>query len=197
MALRDEDRWVAVARPRGEVLGAISLLDAGEPTTNVGVFELEQAATVWVGNSSTAEAWRRPRWHFGVDFATELLEDADVDRLRSHADRLGYDLDQPHRAVFLLSAVAAALNLREVVTRATTRLGLKGLATTRRDGVVLIVAEDLQWTDLAKTLDPEGEQKARMGVGEVPLGGGEAVPVRRRVRPHPHEIGNRQAGGDL
>ena len=156
---------MAVARPRGEVLGAISLLDSGEPTTGVDVFELEQAATVlgWelLHSRSVAEA-EVALWG---DFATELLEDSDVDRLRSHADRLGYDLDQPHRAVLLLPPVPATINLREIVARATTRLGLKGLATVRRNGVVLVVAEDMQWNELAKALDPEGEGKARMGVG--------------------------------
>ena len=98
---------MAVARPRGEVLGAISLLDSGEPTTGVDVFELEQAATVlgWelLHSRSVAEA-EVALWG---DFATELLEDSDVDRLRSHADRLGYDLDQPHRAVLVLPPVAS------------------------------------------------------------------------------------------
>ena len=82
--------------------------------------------------------------------------------------------------------------------RATTRLGLKGLATVRRNGVVLIVDEDLQWADLAKVLDPEGEGRSRMGVGgRYPLVEVKRSLGGRRVRPDPHEICHRQASGDL
>ena len=82
-AILNVDRWVAVARPRGETLGAISLLDSGKPATGVDLFELEQAAMVlgWelLHNRSIAEA-ELALWD---DFTTESLEDSDVERVRS------------------------------------------------------------------------------------------------------------------
>ncbi|MGO9581455.1 MAG: PucR family transcriptional regulator [Acidimicrobiales bacterium] len=165
VAVFDLDRWVAVARPHGELLGAISLLESGEPATGVDLFELEQAATVlgWelLHSREIAEA-EVALWG---DFATELLEDSDTARVQSHADRLGYDLDQPHRAVLVLPAVPVSEDLWEAVGRATARLGIKFLSTPRPQGVVLIVAEELKWAELARAINSEREGEVRVGVG--------------------------------
>jgi hypothetical protein len=161
----DVDRWVAVASPRGEVLGAISLLDAGGQATGLDLFELEQAASIlgWdlLHSRDVAEA-EVALWG---DFATELLESSDADRVRSHAARLGYDLDQPYRALLVSPSGEAPLDLRDVVTRATARLGVKGLATDRPNGVAVIVAEELSWAELANAVNSECEGRLSIGVG--------------------------------
>ena len=164
-AILDVDRWVAVARPRGETLGAISLLDSGEPVTGVDLFELEQAATVlgWelLHNRSVAEA-ELALWD---DFTTELFEDSDVGRVRSHAHRLGYNLDQTHRAVLVTPPGPVSAELRDTVRRATARLGTECLVTTRSNGVVVVVAYELKWAELARVLRSECGCKVRVGVG--------------------------------
>ena len=161
----DVDRWVAIASPRGEVLGAVSLLDAGGQATGLDLFELEQAASIlgWdlLHSRDVAEA-EVALWG---DFATELLENSDADRVRSHAARLGYDLDQPYRALLVSPSGEARLDLREVVARATARLGVKSLATDRPNGVAVIVAEELSWAELASAVNSECEVKLRIGVG--------------------------------
>jgi hypothetical protein len=164
-AVFDIDRWVAIACPRGEVLGAISLLDAGKRATGVDLFALEQAATVlgWelLHDRNIAEA-EVASWG---DFATELLEDLDVDRVRSHAERLGYDLDQMHRAVLVSPSAPVSMELRNTVRRATMHLGAECLVTTRPSGVVLAIAQELDWTELASVLGPQCGGKVRIGVG--------------------------------
>jgi hypothetical protein len=165
VATFDGDRWVAVACPRGEVLGAISLLETDEQVGGVELFELEQAATVlgWelLHSRNVAEA-EVALWG---DFATELLEDSDSDRVRSHASKLGYDLDQPSRAVLVLAAGPAAPELRDLVAQTSARLGVKGLTSTRPNGVVLIVSQDLKWEEFARVLDLEHDNSVRVGVG--------------------------------
>jgi hypothetical protein len=165
VAVFNVDRWVAVARPRGEMLGAISLLDSGEQATGVNLFELEQAATVlgWelLHNRSIAEA-ELALWG---DFATELLEDSDAARVRSHAQRLGYDLDQTHRAVLVVPSGPVSSDLVEAARKATARLDIECLATTRSSGVVLVVAHELKWSELGSVLSSECGGKVRLGVG--------------------------------
>jgi hypothetical protein len=165
VAIFDVDRWVALACPRGETLGAISLVDPGERATGVDLFQLEQATTVlgweFLHDRNVAEA-EVASWG---DFATELLEDFDADRVRSHADRLGYDLDQMHRAVLVLPSEPASVDLRDIVRRVTARLGIECLTTSRSNGVVLVVAEEPDWVELATALNSECGGKVRMGVG--------------------------------
>ena len=165
VATFDVDRWVAVACPRGELLGAISLLDLGDRATGVELFQLEQATTVlaWelLHDRNVAEA-EVAAWG---DFATELLEDSDAERVRSHADRLGYDLDQMHRAVLVLPPDPLSVDLRDIARRVTARLGVRCLTTSRSNGLVLVVAEELNWTELANVLSSECGAKVRMSVG--------------------------------
>ena len=165
IAIFDVDRWVAVACPRGEILGAISLLDPGEQATGIELFQLEQATTVlgWelLHDRNVAEA-EVAAWG---DFAKELLEDSDTDRVRSHADRLGHDLDQMHRAVLVLASEPVSVDLRDIVRRVTARLGIECFTTSRSHGVVLVVAEDPDWVELATALNSECGGKVRMGVG--------------------------------
>jgi len=147
------------------MLGAISLLDSGEQATGVNLFELEQAATVlgWelLHNRSVAEA-ELALWG---DFATELLEDPDAARVRSHAQRLGYDLDQMHRAVLVVTSQPVSSDLLEKARKATARLDIQCLATTRSSGVVLVVAQELKWGELGSVLGSECGGKVRLGVG--------------------------------
>jgi hypothetical protein len=165
VAIFDLDRWVAVARPRGELLGAVSLLSSGDPPTGVDLFALEQAATVLGWELLHSRSIAEVEVALWGDFATELIEDADTVRVQTHADRLGYDLDQPHRAVLVLPETAVSVDLSDAVSRATARLGIKALSTARPSGVVLIVGEELKWAELAKALRSEYEGDLRVGVG--------------------------------
>jgi sugar diacid utilization regulator len=159
------DRWVALARPRNEVLGAINLLVSGEQPTGDDLFKLEQAAAVlgWhlQHNQEVVEAEVALRG----DFITELIEDHDSDRARSHAERLGHDLNRPHRAVYVVPSVPVPSDLREIGRRVTARLGIECLATARSSGLVLAISRELDWAELASLLSGECGAEVRMGVG--------------------------------
>jgi hypothetical protein len=165
VATFDGDRWVAVACPRGEVLGAISLLDSAELASGGDLFELEKAATVLAWELLHSRNIAEAEIALWGDFATELLEDSDMSRVRSHAGRLGYDLDQPHRAVLALVSGPVPPELREAVSRASAQLGARALVSNRLNGVVLIVGQDLKWDELARILDLGHEGELRIGVG--------------------------------
>ena len=165
LAVFNIDRWVAVACPRVEILGAISLLDPTEQASAMELFKLEQATTVlgWelLHDRNIAEA-EVAAWG---DFATELLENPDAGRVRSHADRLGYDLDQLHRAVLVIPSELISGDLRDIGRRVTARLGIECLTTVRSGDLLLVVAEELDWTALGNAFNSECGDKVRVGVG--------------------------------
>jgi len=172
IAIRNVDRWVAVACPRSEILGAISILDSGEQPTcaqdlAADLLALEQAATILslVLGSELQQARRVTEAELALwdGFATELFEDSDADRVRSHAQNLGYDLDRSYRAVLVLAPDRP--DLQAAVRRATERLNVRCLVTSRSDGVVMVVHEELNWADLARAIEAEGPSKVRIGVG--------------------------------
>ncbi len=172
IAIRNVDSWVAVARPRGETLGAISILDSGKQPTCAedlagDLLVLELAATILslVLGSELQQSRRVAEAELALwdGFATELFEDSDTDRVRSHAQNLGYDLDRTYRAVLVLAPDRP--DLQAAVRRATERLCVKCLVTTRAGGVVLVVHEELNWVDLARAVEAEGPAKVRIGVG--------------------------------
>jgi hypothetical protein len=165
VAIFNVDRWVAVACPRAEILGAIGILDPTQQASADELFKLEQATTVlgWelLHDRNIAEA-EVAAWG---DFATELLEDSDANRVRSHADRLGYDLDQLHRAVLVMPSEPIAGDLRDIGRRVRARLGIECLTTVRSSGLLLVVGEELDWTELADAFSSECGDKVRVGVG--------------------------------
>jgi hypothetical protein len=165
VATHDGDRWVAVACPRGDVLCAISLLDPNGQASDKDLFGLEQAATVlgWelLHGREIAEA-EIALWG---EFATELLEDANLERIRSHGMRLGYDLGLAHRALLVVANRPSQSQLRDAVGRVMSHLGAKGLIAMRPNGVVVIIAEELKWAELVTMLQSEFEAKVRLGVG--------------------------------
>jgi hypothetical protein len=165
VATHDGERWVAVACPRGDVLCAISLLDPNGQASDKDLFGLEQAATVlgWelLHGREIAEA-EIALWG---EFATELLEDADLERIRSHGTRLGYDLALDHRAMLVVAHGPSLGHLREAVGRVMSHIGVKGLIALRPNGVVVMIAEELKWAELVTMLESECEAQVRLGVG--------------------------------
>jgi sugar diacid utilization regulator len=167
VVVRQDGRYLAVARPHGRVLGGISLLDSDEAPTAVDLFLLEQAAAV-LGWQLLHER-RLAETELGLwgDFMTELMEEPDAGRVRAHAQRLGYDLDRPHRALLVVPDKPSAETLQDTVRRATERLGGDCMVTRRNGGVVVVVGRDLDWSQLASAISGDGGAGVRIGVGRA------------------------------
>jgi DNA-binding PucR family transcriptional regulator len=127
---------------------------------------LEQATSILTSEllrlrsvaDAEATTWR--------EFAAEVLEGREPDRLSSRARLLGYDLDPTHRAI-AVQTLATSRNGIEVVEQVARNLGVKTpLVASRSDRTILLVPEDLPWEQLAAALSTAFATRARIGVGQ-------------------------------
>ena len=113
----------------------------------------------------TSVTSRRLKSRSGAISPPSFSRDADVERVRAHAARLGYDLDQSYRCCSYWPS-GLRPTVREVVSRATARLGVEGPhAPIARTASCSIVAEDFRWAELATVLATDWETNVRLGVG--------------------------------
>jgi PAS domain S-box-containing protein len=157
--------WTAAACPDQTLLGRISVFDPAGDLPEEGLLALEQATSILTSEllrlrsvaDVEATTWR--------EFAAEVLEGREPDRLSSRAKLLGYDLNPTHRAI-AVQTLATSRNGIEVVEQVARNLGVKTpLVATRSDRTILLVPEDLPWEQLAAALSASFGTRARIGVG--------------------------------
>jgi len=167
-AFRHGPRLIAVACPDHQVLGIVSLIDPEARAGEVGTIALEQAATVLAMEVFRLRSVAETELAVWGDLASELLDNADVNRSRSHAQALGYDIDRPHRAVLVMRTEPKVGELMPAVRRATQRLdGDATLVTSRAAGVVLLLDHDLPWDAFSAAVAEENGGVHRIGVGSL------------------------------
>ena len=162
------DDWLLVEScPGSELLGAIGLHGADPEVGDWQVPALEQGAMVLAAEMFRLHSVASNELRVWGDLASELLDDPDTDRSRSHATALGYSIDRPHRALVMEAAGPGSLPSMAAVQRVFRSVGIDGsLATARADGIVMFVADDIEWDDLARRLNGSSQPQLRLGVGE-------------------------------
>lgn len=166
VASRDTDRWVVLACLDSQVFGAISLVDEHKVATETDLFALEQAATILAMELLRKRSVAETELAVWGDFITELLENPDAAQVRSHARSLGYDLDRTYRVVLVKPPGPAPPELLAAARRAARWLGLGECMTTiRPEGVVMLVADDVDWTLLGRLVVTNHDRGVRIGVG--------------------------------
>ena len=165
-------RLVALAAPRYDVVGLLSLLD---PVGTAGKFELlalEHGATVLAVElarlASVAEAEHR----VGRDFLEDLVRGHDQRRALQRARAFGFDLARPYRIALLHPAgasdpaAAGADDVLPAVRRLGRELGIDLIAAARPEGVLLLAAGDPPWARMQQTLERDhGDVRWRIAVG--------------------------------
>ncbi len=162
------DGWLLVeACPGGELLGTIGLLGAGPDVTDWPAAALAQGAMVLAAEMYRLHSVAANELRVWGDLASELLDDPDTDRSRSHATALGHSIDRPHRALVAEMAGPGPPPSLAAVQRLLRSVGADGtLATARDAAVVVFVAEEIDWDDLARRLSGTRRPPLRLGVGE-------------------------------
>jgi hypothetical protein len=167
-AMRQGDHWVAAARPGGMMLGLIAFFDPSAEAGGGELRALEQSAIVLglellhLQNIAQTElaAWG--------DLATELLESSDLARARTHAHRLGYELDRIHRAILIQPLDDRPAHHLATVRSSARGLGMRDvLATTRGTAVVVLVDDAADWSGLARAVVADLHEKVWVGVGSA------------------------------
>jgi sugar diacid utilization regulator len=160
--------WVLViARPEGTCLGVIGLLDPDGLADDTDFLALEQGTMMLATEMFRLRSIASNELRVWGDLASELLENPDIERSRSHAAVLGYSIDRPHRALVIEPEVPGPLPSMTELHRAFRTVGLDGrLSTSRGDNVVCFVAADADWAKLGAQLNRQGDGRLRIGVGD-------------------------------
>ncbi|MCS7479133.1 PucR family transcriptional regulator [Umezawaea endophytica] len=139
-AVRHRDRIVAVAQPRDEVLGVLSVVDPGNQAQERDIFALEHGAVVLAVELAHQRAMADAEVRLRRDLVDDLLNGVDNESAWARAAAIGHDLHQPHQVVV---ARWGPVDDEEVVTalsRAATQvLGAAMLTTRQRGAAVLLV----------------------------------------------------------
>lgn len=159
-AMRYRDRIVAVAQPRDEVLGVLSVVDPDHLAGEREVFALEHGAVVLAMELAHLRALAETELRLRRDLVDDLLNGADNETAWARAAAVGHDLHQPHQVV--VAQWAAPVGGEEIVValgQAAARvLGSPALTTRRRSTAVLVVPLPDQvggrspWTELHRVV---------------------------------------------
>ncbi|MCF7552305.1 CdaR family transcriptional regulator [Pseudonocardia sp. WMMC193] len=154
-AVRSRDRVLAVAQPRDEVLGVLSLVDPGRRAGDRELFALEHGALVLATELAHQRGLAETELRLRRDLGEDLITGTDDVSARARSLALGHDLHPPHQV--LVARWADVAQDEEIVaalgTAATRVLGAEPL-TARRGGAVVLVV-------------PQPDPAARMPWGEL------------------------------
>jgi hypothetical protein len=165
---RVNDWLVAIARPGGKSLGAISLYDPYGESGASAPFALEQAASVLAMELFRLQSVAESELRLWGDMASEILDDPDTNRSRRRANVLGYRIDRPHRAVLIKSVDAKAPQVLAAVNSVARIAGFDAtLLTVRPAGVVLLIAEEVDWKEFVRLLSRHIGAPCRLGIGNL------------------------------
>jgi sugar diacid utilization regulator len=139
-AMRYRDRIVAVAQPRDEVLGVLSMIDPGQQAGERDVFALEHGAVVLAMELAHERALAEAELRLRRDLVDDLLNGADNESAWARAAAVGHDLHQPHQVVVARwDGPAREEEKVAALSRAAARVLGSGALTTRRRGAVVLV----------------------------------------------------------
>lgn len=172
-SLREGDRVHALASPRPDVLGVVSLIDPDQRSDPADIMALEHGATVLAVELARLRGLADAELRLRRDLLHDLLAGTDNEGAYIRADALGYDLGRPHRVVLLMLSGGRAGEGNEdsflhAVRRAARELRLPALLGTASGAVIALVAGDADWECLRQTaLREHGGGRCRMGVGDL------------------------------
>ncbi|MBW0088788.1 helix-turn-helix domain-containing protein [Pseudonocardia sp. KRD-184] len=173
-AMRHRNRIVAVAQPRDEVLGVLSVVDPGQQAAERDVFALEHGAVVLAMELAHQHALAEAELRLRRDLVDDLLSGVDNESAWARAAAIGHDLHHPHLVV--VARWVGPLRDEDVVTalgRAASRVLGSALLTTRRRGAAVLVVPQpdevggrAPWTELHRAV----ASLVRSGNGSIGVG---------------------------
>jgi sugar diacid utilization regulator len=167
--IRDGGRLLAVAQPRGDVLGVLVLIDPDGTAGEHELVALEHGATVLAMELAHLRSLAETELRLRRDLVEDLLAGTDQESALARAQALGYDLERLHRVVVVEGqgrADGGADPLFHAVRRAAGSTGAGSLLVSRTGTVVLLADRDLDWDRLrGAVLHELGGGRVRIGVG--------------------------------
>jgi sugar diacid utilization regulator len=148
-ATRHRNRILAVAQPRDEVIGVLSIVDADHRAGELELYALEHGAVVLAMELAHQRALAEAELRLRRDLVDDLIDGTDDESAWARAAAVGHDLHQPHQVlVARWEAGPRDEDLATAFSRAATRvLGSAGLTGHRGGCVVLLVPQPEQLGD--------------------------------------------------
>jgi sugar diacid utilization regulator len=168
--LRQDDRVLALAQPRADVLGVLVLLDPDCTSGDHEVVALEHGATVLSMELARLRSVAEAELRHHRDLLEALLAGHDDDRVATLAQGLGYDLNRPQRVVVVEGRTGGKRDddvYFHAVRRAVARLEVGTLLAMRNGSVVVIAVRDFAWEEVRQAIVAElgTGGRCRLGVG--------------------------------
>ena len=139
--IRDRDRVIAVAQPRDEVLGVLSLVDPDHKAGDFELFALEHGAVVLSMELAHLRSLAETELRLRRDLVDDLLSGTDDESALSRSQALGHDLRTPHQVVVVRWAAAPTEDaLIRAVEQAVPRVLHTRVLLARRPDCVVLVA---------------------------------------------------------
>ncbi|HZD01480.1 MAG TPA: helix-turn-helix domain-containing protein [Actinomycetes bacterium] len=166
---RDRGRLVAVAHPRGDVLGVLVLVDPAGMAGEHELVALEHGATVLAMELARLRSLAETELRLRRDLVEELLAGTDEESALARAQALGYDLERRHRVVVVEGRGRAGTDEEaffHAVRRAAVAVGVGSLLVARAGAVVILADRDVAWEELRRAVLRElGGGRCRVGAG--------------------------------
>ncbi|NEP84883.1 MAG: PucR family transcriptional regulator, partial [Okeania sp. SIO3B3] len=134
------ERIVAPIIVNREIQGYIWIIAGERPLNQLDELAIRHGATVAALVMLKEQAVRKAQESLKGDFFTQLLEDTPISgTVVEQAQRLNYNLDQPHQVVMLGTPDTAKNNLYEDVQHWLTQLSIPSLLIPREGWLVLVL----------------------------------------------------------
>lgn len=166
--IRDGGRFVAVARPRPDLLGVIVLVDPAHAAGEQELMALEHGTTVLAMELARLRSLAESELRVRRDLVDELLAGTDEESALRRAQALGYDLEQPHRVVVVegRDRVGDPEAFLHAVRRAARDQPVGTLLVTRGEQVIVLANHETDWDRFRLSVLRElGGGRCRVGVG--------------------------------
>jgi sugar diacid utilization regulator len=165
--LRIKERLIALAHPRGEVLGLVALVDPEGKADERTIFALEHAETSLALELAHLRNLAEAELRLRRDLVDDLLAGTDDASAYARSEAVGHDLHGPHYVVAVQWLDRAADDsFVQAVDRSASGLGMRSLLTRRSDMVVLVTQGRPQGGALYAALTREvGTAAGAIGVG--------------------------------
>ncbi|MES4889637.1 helix-turn-helix domain-containing protein [Streptomyces sp. NPDC096012] len=174
--VRIKERVIALARPRGEVLGVLALVDPDGRAEERDVFALEHAVQSLTLELMHLRRLAEVELRLRRQLVDDLLEGTDEASAYARSEAVGHDLHRPHHVIVVHWPGRPADDFfARALLRAAATLGMRPLVTRRGDRMVLLTEEQ-----------PHGEALHAALVRELGTSGG-AIGVSTRC-PTPRSI---------
>ncbi|MFF7970155.1 helix-turn-helix domain-containing protein [Streptomyces sp. NPDC007905] len=140
--VRVKGRLIALARPRGEVLGVLALVDPDGTADAHTVFALDHAVRSLSLELTHLRNLAEVELRLHRELANDLLEGADEASAYARCDAVGHDLHRPHYVMVVhRRGRAADESLSRPIERAAAALNLRPLTTRRGEDCVVLLTE--------------------------------------------------------